>query len=253
MTTKNGKRTKGEAAAVANPIEAALLGPRSTRGQIACEVRDLRREFQAIRARYAGGLPAELQSRDALLVERGLKTAAPTVTYSSDSAAARRRRHMPRRAIRAAMAKQQGRPIDLIGLLRQRRPNGQPVWSLADPRQPLGRNNGAWYWPDRGVAAAVVYCRKDSHRIYAGPGGPSDNIDLVAPGLPPLPARVRELFADPKLAARCKWMAVLFQPAEWVEVNPDPAVIVEYTDLPGKYFALAIWGGDRARIAEWVD
>lgn len=56
-----------------------------------------------------------------------------------------------------------------------------------------------------------------------------------------------------KTRKRAMWLGVLYQPESWRQIDPDPALICEYTDLPGEYYALAVWGGDRAKIMEWVD
>lgn len=39
----------------------------------------------------------------------------------------------------------------------------------------------------------------------------------------------------------------------WAQVRPDPALVVEWTDRPGEYYALAVWGHDGPRIVEFVD
>src|SRR5438067_1058324 len=67
------------------------------------------------------------------------------------------------------------------------------------------------------------------------------------------PAQVRRILANPKTQKRANWVGALYQPESWTERNPDPAVVVEWKDLPGQYFALAVWGADYHRIMEFVD
>ena len=72
-------------------------------------------------------------------------------------------------------------------------------------------------------------------------------------GFPALPAKIRRLLTDKKIRKRAALVGVLYQPEEWRQANPDPALIVEWKALPGQYFALAVWGPDYHRIMEFVD
>lgn len=223
----------------ADPIEAAL-SPRITRGLAACDVRDLRRAAQEIRARYRGGLKAEMDSRDTLLANSGLRS--QLRQYS---------RSHKRPAIRRAILSRRGRKIDLAGLLNLSRADGAPVWAVVDPRKPIDSSNGTQQqWSQKPSTLHVGGLKIEV------PGLRRRKLDYTAVGLPPIPARVRELLTSPdyvKLRSRTVWMGVLYQPDEWTKKKPDPALVVEWIDNPGVYFALAVWGGDRAKIMEWVD
>lgn len=180
--------------------------------------------------------------------------------------------------LRSAHLSGLGRRIDLLALLNeQREVEGrlQPVWALVDPRQPIGPGNeshahreaeraAGWSEPQvswipmgdgryakgisvGGAAVPVQYdctVRHDSAM--------SGYQSMRVTGIPALPARVRELLSRPALR-QARMVGLLYQPAEWQQVRPDPALVVEWTDLPGEYYALAVWGGDRARIMEFVD
>lgn len=206
-------------------IQDALLARRPHKRAVVARVKRLGRQLARQTKRYRGGLPAEVQSVDLL-------------------------RRQTARLIRRELFSRRGRPIDLVALLRQRRPDGMPVWCLADPRYPLGEYNGAWRWPHKdSPAVAVALC--NGRRIEAGNGGPG--AELLRPsGMPALPRRVRSIVNSPLVTRHASMVGVLYQPDEWQQLHPDPALIVEWRDLPGQYYALAIWGGDRARIAEYV-
>lgn len=71
-------------------------------------------------------------------------------------------------------------------------------------------------------------------------------------GLPPIPQKVREMIASPTITRRANRIGILFQPAAWIETNPDPALVVEWRDLPGQFYVLAVWGEDAPQIQEWT-
>lgn len=200
-----------------DPIESALQ-VRTSRALIATDVRDLRRARHELRNRYAGGLPAEKQSRDALLKAR-------------------------RHAVRLTVLRGHGRRIDLRGLLNQSMPNGHPLWAIVDPRLPISRINGSY---DSDGTIGIGNQWRTIHGVER------TKRNFIAQGMPVLPARVREMIGNVD-ADRINWLGVLYQPDAWEEMKPDPALIVSYKDLPGEYYALAVWGGDRARIMEFVD
>jgi hypothetical protein len=146
--------------------------------------------------------------------------------------------------MRAAYLGRMGRRIDLLSMLSLLRQDGSPVWTVADPRYRVAADNGGYdsdgdlRWPGRGSA----YIRTQS---------PCKN--RTPQGMPPLPARVRQLVTDPAIRRRANRVGVLYQPEEWMQVRPDPALVVEWRDRPGEYYALAVWGADLPKIMEWVD
>jgi hypothetical protein len=201
-------------------------------------VRDLRRRRHEAAA-YNGGLPAERDSAKAL----------------------RARRKADRRLIRAAAVRRLGRKIDLVGLLNLSRPDGHPVWAIVDPRGPINHSNGAC--GDDGVRAIYseretrpgAWCQETQWISGLRKRDQAGTSTSIPGGLPALPAQVREVFTAPahrKLRRRAKWIGVLYQPAEWTHVDPDPAVVVEWRDRPGEYYALMVWGVDGPGIQEWI-
>lgn len=180
---------------------------------------------RAARERYADGLPAERQSYDRL-------------------------RRETRSQIRAAYLSRVGRRIDLVGLLRQRTEGRRPIWTVANPQFEIGSSNGA---VESGGEVCVKTPRGQGVRRIETRRRTHQDRDFVPAGMPALPPRVRELASDPKVRRRAEWIGVLYQPEEWHEVDPDPALVVEWEDRPGEYYALAVWGGDQAQIFEFVD
>lgn len=187
-----------------------------------------------ILARYAGGLPAEQQSCVAMMA--GSREAAKSL----------------RRAVRVAVLGRTGRRIDLGALMSQRRPDGQPAWAVVDPHYPIGAGgngkhdlDGTVGWPVRhGDGSNWVSLYEKSATVTKG---------FLPLGMPALPPRVRALATDRHVMRRAKRIGVLYQPDAWREVDPDPALVVEWRDLPGEYYALAVWGVDGPAIMEFVD
>ena len=194
------------------------------------KLRALRAEQRQARIeerRYDGGLPAELSSL------RTIRTS---------------RRDKARTARRQILLSRVGRRIDLSAILKQRRADGLPRWTIADPDVPmeLGYQNG--------VIDTRGGIRIGHHYLGSGwTGMPEPKRALTPSGLPALPPRVRELASDPQKRRRAKWVGVLYQPEEWEEINPDPALVVEWQAEPGVYYALAVWGDDGPAIMEFVD
>lgn len=187
-------------------------------------VRALGRQLAQVKARYQGGLVAEQQSYER--VRREISA-----------------------AIRRELLARRGRRIDLVAILQERRPDKTPRWCLADPRRQISECNGTCRYDGGGVYTVLVADNKIALPQQDGRNLPT----VTAAGMPPLPKKVRRLLGRHSLLKHAAWVGVLFQPEEWEEVRPDPAVVVEWKDLPGQYFALAVWGGDRARIMEFVD
>ncbi len=215
----------------APPSIPGVLEPRT---RIDAVRRDIRRARAALHAelrathRYAGGLLAERQSSLARR-EDAVKTARLTV--------------------RRAYLSRVGRRIDLVALLRQRRADGKPLWTIRDPDGPLSDTTIGAYCADGLRPAQNV-------RIPCGdmrPAGRMSQELAPAGGIPPLPPVARRAATDLKVRKRALWVGLLYQPDEWLEVRPDPAIVVEWRDRPGEYYALVVWGGDRARIMEFVD
>ena len=245
---------------VKGPIEAAL-SPRVEVGPVATAVAvahaTLREELEACQG-YRNGLPAELASA------KSRKSAAVA---------------QARKAARQAILSRTGRRIDLVALLKQSRPDSRPVWSIADPMANLASQNGgvdndgdfciARFVPElkRWVPATInasghyTLTRQFSFErgrwqigAYVKVGHKSKNL---TPGgiIPPIPAQVREIVTDSKIRRRARWVGLLFQPVAWTETPPDkdPAIVVEWTDRPGEYYCLALWGHDGPAIMEFVD
>jgi|SRR5579875_1163961 len=170
---------------------------------------------------------------------------------------------------RALLCSRWGRRIDLIALLKQCNEKGEFFWGLADPFQSFGRNNGYSFIQDGGEKRGI---RHICHWIYRGNLSSWGvitiehplSVDLkewdhtghVVKATPPLPPRVRAIALDPKLRKRARWIGLVF-PLDhtWmVQKQVDPALVAEWKDLPGEYYALAVWGKkDRPRIMEFVD
>jgi hypothetical protein len=210
---------------VSNPIEAALA-PQVSRETVRAAVLEIAEQIVDREAAYAGGLAAEKQS----------------AKQFRDAAKAR---------MRAAVFAGRGRRIDLAALLRQANADGDPIWAVVDPAMPISRYDRA--------RNGYLDRMSDGTKVHVGgkvaltlTGNRAKN-DLLPAGLPPLPAAARKIATDPKVRKHAVWVGVLYQPEEWVKVNPDPAVVVEWKDRPGEYFALCVWGGDRAAIMEFVD
>lgn len=131
-----------------------------------------------------------------------------------------------------------------------RRADGSPVWALVDPRRPIDHYNGrhdtdgttAWPRHDSTWYRYIPYDDKAKRLAKS----------FIPDGMPALPKRVRALIKSPRVKRLATRVGVLYEPTTWREVKPDPALIVEWKDLPGEFYALAVWGGDRARIMEWV-
>jgi hypothetical protein len=194
---------------------------------VASEVREIVRDLRRRRhdaAGYRGGLAAEQQSAVAL----------------------RARRKADRRLLRASAMRRVGRRIDLIAMLNCRDAQGRPAWAIVDPRHSISSSNGR-YDADGWRSVGGNY--------YAVGGLKARKEAAIPSGVPALPAQARELFTAPKfrrLRKRAKWIGVLYQPAEWTAVNPDPAVVVEWIDRPGEYYALMVWGVDGPAIQEFI-
>jgi len=204
------------------------LSRRVRRDATRAKVRAVRQELAAAldaTAAYAGGLPMELASRR--VRRQGATKAAKLLA-------------------RQAILGRTGRRIDLDAILRERRPDGLPRWTIADP---TGRGSEGQVLTDGTILIGGRWRKFAALEV----GRRADRKGLLPSGCPPIPAEVRPLFGARKIRRRAAWVGLLYQPEEWTVVRPDPAVVVEWTDLPGEYYALAVWGGDSARIMEFVD
>lgn len=210
-------------------------------------IREVQRANRDARKRYRGGTIAEIDSQRILHQQCRLE-------------------------VRRTWLSRQGRKIDLISLLTQRREDGSPLWAIADPMMKLG---GEKRWSGTDTRNGMIECSssaqtatywvaaKSHQRSRWGSGYDlaasitvpmhDVNHDYTADAIPALPARVRALFGDKKIRDRAKFVALLYQPSEWRLPKPDPAVVVEWWDRPGEYFALAVWGVDGPAIMEFVD
>ena len=182
--------------------------------------REIKQRYREHRSAYAGGLPAEQQTMKQL-------AAATTLEL--------RQNHL----------RQIGRPIDLKVLLGQRDAKRRPIWTVADPLNAISAYNGCV----ESDGDVLVQGKMVTRRIKTGKATPCG---FVPTGFPALPEKAREIIRNERLRQYAAWIGVLYQPDGWSE-KKDPAVIVEWTDLPGEYFCLAIWGGDRAQIEEFFE
>lgn len=143
-----------------------------------------------------------------------------------------------------------GRKIDLESLSKQLQPDGSPQWAVVDPRSPISAKNGS--------IEAVGHTRVGNHYLVTTSGnyllwGNKTRSAYLPKGIVPLPPRVRELLELPEVNNYTRTVGILYQPEGWLEVRPDPALIVEWTHLMGEYYALAVWGQDKPGIMEFVD
>lgn len=191
------------------------LSKRPRRDVVASQVRQVLQRRRADRERYAGGLKAE-RSANKILAS------------------------CAKEEVRALILGRKGRRIDLVSVLRQRRQDGTPRWCLVDPTQEIGHWNGQ-YDSDGQLRISGHYIAGVGHKNVQPQGG-----------FPALPPAVRELARDKKIRKRAEFVGVLYQPEEWREVDPDPALIVKWRGVPG-YFALAVWGGDMPQLMEFID
>ena len=206
------------------------LQKRPHKRHVARRVGEVRRRLHRMRRRYGGGLRAEQDSRRQLVDEA-------------------------KQEARGLILGRRGRRIHLELLLRQRREDGNPRWTLVDPTRPVCFVNGG-YDSDGDVRVGgtsiiqskTIGLRQKAfwHKQHGG------NARYPDGGFPALPGRVRRLASDPAIRKRAEWVAILYQPHEWRQVDPDPALVVKWKGVDG-YYALAVWGGDRARLMEFVD
>lgn len=210
-------------------FEGAALAERTPRETVVTLVRSLAERVKTTRAAYAGGLPAERESCKLALGRL-------------------------KQQMRATVFGGFGRRIDLAALLGQKRRSGEPKWALVDPLRPVGWRNGQY---DTRTDGVYVFVGANEH-AYAGrpalvlPKG-AHRADFRPVGMPALPQRVREIATDPRVRKHARWVGVAYQPEEWLEAKPDPALVVEWAERPGEYYVLAVWGGDRPELMEFVD
>jgi len=241
--TKQTERVLGIPEATHDPLLAALgmrTPLRTARQGIRTAYhthRALLGEHTAAIRRYRGGLAAETQSLTALRADLRI------------------RHRLNRSALRAAKLSREGRPIDIMGLLKQLDAANRPIWAIVDPRKPINSANGNVQTRSHEgrIVTEFVHWPSGTTSQLTVDGGPGGNSAYIPSGIPALPKRVRELVRDPRIQRRANRIGILYMPETWTEVQPDPALVVEWKDIPGQFFALAVWGGDRARIMEWVD
>lgn len=208
-----------------------ILDVLGERGDTRTMKKDVRRARQSLREElaacqaYEGGLAREVMSEE--------KRKAGALARS-------------RLAVRRAWLSRQGRPIDLVALLRQTRKDGTPVWSIVDPTK-TGNQEGKF------DTDGTILIGGSWKRFFKDGDPQRPRKAFVPVGIPPLPRQARRLLTDKKIRERARWVGLLFQPEEWLEVQPDPAVVVEWKDLPDQYFALAVWGHDGPAVMEFVD
>lgn len=220
MTTVNQRRAKSQRIS-------DHLSKRPRKDTTAAKVRQVRRTLTERRNAYQGGTKLE---------QRAYRTVAKE----------------SRDHVRALILGRTGRRIDLVSLLRQRRQDGSPVWALVDPTT-VNYSNGSRDGDGNSLIPPAQFNGhlRRSDLCVIPVGGKCRDCE-PGDGFPPLPAEARGLVTDPKIRERAEWVGVLYQPEEWREVDPDPAVIVKWRGVEG-YHCLAVWGGDMPAIMEFVD
>jgi hypothetical protein len=201
-----------------------LTTKRESRLAVRCRVKRLGRQLARVKRRYDGGLAAERQSYERLRQETAL-------------------------AIRRELLAHVGRAIDLAAVIKEQRPDGLPRWTVVDPRQPIGSCNG--------MVESDGTCRVGGRYLRGADSlhlrfGNTARRDVLPGGIPPLPAKVRSILGRTGLLGHATHVGILYQPEEWTAAHPDPALVVEWSCLPGQYFALAVWGPDRPHVMEFV-
>jgi hypothetical protein len=211
----------------ASTINEALHDP-VDRATVEQNVQSAVNNHRHFRSMYQGGLTAERQSWNHL-------------------------RKQTRSAIRAAYLPGIGRKIELIDLLSQRDKANAPIWTIVDPAREIGSTNGQvtreGYVRIQPIIRTIEpyrlgYQYLETHR--------SCNKHCIPSGIPSLPQKARSIITNFRIRRLATWIGVLFQPDTWYEANPDPAIVVEWKDLPNEYFCLAIWGSDRPNIEEFI-
>jgi len=216
-----------------------LLGRRPDRRSIVRRWRQLHRQQCRVLSRY-GDSPGERQSARAVFEEF-------------------------HRRQRVLYCSRWGRRIDLLALLKQCNEKGEFFWGLADPFQPFDFNNGYSFIRESGENRGMRrICQADLASVWESVKIEHPlSIDLkewghkcIVKATPPLPPRVREIALTPKFRKWARWIGLVF-PLDhtWmVQKRVDPALVAEWKDRPGEYYALAVWGRkDRPRIMEFVD
>lgn len=235
-----------ESTASMAPVKSFFPLERRKNGRsIRAEMRRIAQETRRLAARY-GDTPGEQESRKRL-VDRA------------------------KQLQREAYWSGQGRRMDLPLLLRQRRADGRPVWCLIDYTYPIGSTfaeakhdrNGCYFpamrWSGRDGERPAGFYVAASHMLswtsccVVPLELPGIESGLAPAGVPPVPRKADRIARSPRIRGRANWVGLLFQPDEWTERRPDPAIVVEWSALPGQYYALAVWGGDYHRIMEFVD
>lgn len=224
----------------------ASLDRRVQRRTVRNRIRPIATQLVAAERRYRGGTPAEQSSHAALRASLQHQLRA---TYFAGCG---RRIHLDQ-----LMAQTNGEDYDRV-----------PVWALVDPRQPIGEGNCSRSptgrtgdivatYPNGGGCLSGVEVGGKHVFMFSAPDNAAarqqnryHRVSVV--GMPALPPPVREIIRDPRIK-RASMVGVLYQPSEWQRVNPDPALVVEWADLPGEYYALAVWGVDGPRIMEFID
>lgn len=242
--------TKQETVDVIEPKDLMdYLTPRVKLGTRRKTVRQLRAHLRRAKRLYSGGTRAESESLRVVSNETKTKC-------------------------RQAFLRRQGRKIDLAAILSIVDSDGEPVWSVVCPLAPVSRINGGVTRSGSTVSYTVpsllgFHAEKNPHETW-GHAWTIDNYRdeikvrsnsswdeasylLPSETIPPLPKRARALVNDPKIQRRAKKILLLSE-ATWTEhkLVVDPAIVVEWHDCPGEYYALAVWGGDYHRIMEFV-
>lgn len=204
---------------------------RVSRTTVKAGLKQLRKDQAELRQaehRYDGGLAAEVDSLNRL-------------RNSRRKAARTKRRQLYLSRI--------GRRIHLAELLKQRRQDGTPKWTIVDPAYSMTQIANGKFDTDGQIYVGMRWVNIKG--LEEGRDAPRKA--FVPAGMPALPQRVRDLATDKTIRKRARWVGVLYQPEEWHEVDPDPALVVEWEDIPGEYYALAVWGDDMPQIMEFVD
>lgn len=160
--------------------------------------------------------------------------------------------------------------IDLLSLLKMRKPNGQPKWALVNPYYTTQAWNGGYFrsgWMSRRHDQIVIgkgrekQCdiltiKKDSIIYKSGWKVPEGRCLIPNGGFPSLPKRIKELILSKEVQDAYS-VAILYQPLSWTEEylvkipDPDPALLIRKT-ARHLFECLAVWGYDGPQIQEFT-
>ena len=200
---------------------------RKNKRVVQSRVKELQRQLDVYRELYKEGLPAETSTLSNL--EKKIESQIAVEIFFN-----------------------KGRLIDLRAIASQQREDGMPMWSVVDPRFPVGTFNGNVDLDGDvrvGINSSYKWIRDEQGMIKFSHKG----FSLIPEGIPPIPPKVRDIISNKEITSNASILGLLFQPTAWLVQKPDPALIVQWYAIPDKWFCLAVWGQDKPGIMEFVD